>query len=156
MKQAPELQIQKWLNTETPHTLKGLRGKVVVLHAFQMLCSGCIHYGTPQAQKMHERFVDVDDVVLLGIHTVFEHHAVMTPAALEVFISENRIAFPVGIDIPGDGTRIPKTMESYGMQGTPTLVLIDRKGYLRAQYFGALEDFDLGLAIGKLIEEPAS
>ena len=33
---APELQITEWINNEGSITLQGLRGKVVVLEAFQM------------------------------------------------------------------------------------------------------------------------
>ena len=37
---APELQTSGWLNTPQALTLAALRGKVIVLHAFQMLCPG--------------------------------------------------------------------------------------------------------------------
>ncbi|MEK7768779.1 MAG: TlpA family protein disulfide reductase, partial [Pseudomonadota bacterium] len=53
---APELQISDWLNTPQPLTLASLRGKVVVLHAFQMLCPGCVQFGIPQAQRIYEEF----------------------------------------------------------------------------------------------------
>lgn len=36
----PDLQVAKWINNDGPVTLLGLRGKVVVLEAFQMLCPG--------------------------------------------------------------------------------------------------------------------
>ena len=48
---APELQISAWLNTPEPLTLASLRGKVVVLHTFQIFCPGCIQMGIPQAQR---------------------------------------------------------------------------------------------------------
>ena len=37
---APELVVSRWFNTSEPLTLAGLRGRVVMLHAFQMLCPG--------------------------------------------------------------------------------------------------------------------
>ncbi|MDP3222649.1 MAG: TlpA family protein disulfide reductase, partial [Rubrivivax sp.] len=63
--------------------------------------------------------------------------------------------FPVGVDAPsGDGRQpIPVTMQAYGMQGTPSLVLIDRNGHLRQHAFGAVEDLVLGAAIATLIAE---
>ncbi len=88
---APELQVSQWLNTDRGLTLAGLRGQVVVIEAFQMLCPGCVHHGIPQAQRIAEHF-SRGDVKVLGLHTVFEHHDVMTPAALQVFIDENRLA----------------------------------------------------------------
>ena len=36
---APEWETATWLNTSAPLTLEGLRGQVILLHAFQMLCS---------------------------------------------------------------------------------------------------------------------
>jgi hypothetical protein len=44
-------------------------------------------------------------------------------------------------------------MRAYGMQGTPTLVLIDALGRIRAQYFGAVADLLLGAEIGRLLAE---
>jgi len=48
----PEWDVSNWLNTPTPITLKSLRGRVVLLHAFQMLCPSCVAYGLPQAQRV--------------------------------------------------------------------------------------------------------
>jgi hypothetical protein len=50
---APELAVVRWFNTTKPFTLAGLAGKVVLLHAFQMLCPGCVAHGTPQAERAH-------------------------------------------------------------------------------------------------------
>ena len=99
-KPAPEWRVTQWFNTREPLSLSALRGKVVVLHAFQMLCPGCVQLGLPQAQRI-ARIFDPGDVAVIGLHTVFEHHAVMTPAALQVFIHEYRLDFPIGVDEPG-------------------------------------------------------
>lgn len=78
---APELQTQQWFNAREPVALGALRGKIVVIEAFQMLCPGCVSHGLPQATRIHDTF-DAADVVVLGLHTVFEHHAAMTPVSL--------------------------------------------------------------------------
>jgi hypothetical protein len=44
-------------------------------------------------------------------------------------------------------------MQAYAMQGTPTLVLIDARGRLRAQHFGAVSDLIVGAEIGRLLAE---
>jgi hypothetical protein len=93
----PPLQVSQWFNSPQPVTLESLRGRVVVLHTFQMLCPGCVSHGLPQALRIHRLFPP-DQVAVIGLHTVFEHHAVMGPAALRVFLHEYRIPFPVGID----------------------------------------------------------
>lgn len=150
---APPLQVSRWLNTPEPVSLAALRGRVVLLHAFQMLCPGCVSHGIPQAQRVHRLF-PADELVVIGLHTVFEHHDVMNAEALRVFLHEYRVDFPVGIDQPGDGDPIPLTMRSYGLRGTPSLVLIDRRGSLRLQHFGQIDDLQLGAAIGQLLAEP--
>jgi peroxiredoxin len=151
---APEWQVAQWLNTDTPITMASLRGRVVVLHAFQMLCPACATHGLPQAKKMRQLF-DADQVAVIGLHTVFEHHEVMTPAALAAFVSEYRYTFPIGIDKPEPGSSIPATMREYQLQGTPSIVLIDRQGRLRLSHFGVLDDMALGAAVGQLAAEAA-
>jgi peroxiredoxin len=150
---APEWHTTRWFNTDAPLSVARLRGQVVVLHAFQMLCPGCVARGLPQAQRVAEVFAAAP-VAVVGLHTVFEHHGVMTPAALEVFLHEYRIRFPVGVDAPGeDGDPIPRTMRAYGLRGTPSTVLIDAEGRIRLQRFGAHDDLELGAAIGALVAE---
>ncbi len=149
---APPLQVDRWLNTDAAITLDSLRGKVVVIEAFQMLCPGCVSHGLPQAQRIATTF-SPDDVAVLGLHTVFEHHAAMTPVALEAFLHEYRIDFPVAVDRAGIDGPIPQTMRAFGMQGTPTLCLIDAEGLLRHQYFGRVEDLVIGAQIAGLLFE---
>ena len=151
---APELQTQQWFNTREPVALGALRGTVVVIEAFQMLCPGGVSHVLPQATRIHDTF-DAADVEVLGLHTVFEHHAAMTPTSLAAFLHEYRIRFPVGVDAPGsDDGGLPKTMAAYRMQGTPTLILVDRQGHLRAQHFGSVPDLQVGAEIMKLMSEP--
>ncbi|WP_426107636.1 redoxin domain-containing protein [Massilia sp. TSP1-1-2] len=149
---APELDIAAWRNTTVPLSLASLRGKVVALYAFQMLCPACVSHGIAQAKKMRATFPH-DDVAVLGLHTVFEHHAVMGPAALDAFIHEYRIDFPVGIDRPSDSEPVPRTMAAYQMRGTPTLLLIDRTGMLRHHIFGVSDDMQVGALLAELIYE---
>ena len=152
-KLAPIFQTSHWFNAEHALTLEELRGRIVVLVAFQMLCPGCVSGTIPLAQRLHQTF-DTDELAVIGLHTVFEHHEVMTPQALEVFLSEYRVNFPVACDMPDpkDGA-LPLTMRAYGMQGTPTLVLIDSHGLRRAQHFGMHDELILGAELGLLLAE---
>jgi len=157
---APKLMVSEWLNTQNPITLELLIGKVVVIEAFQMLCPGCVSHGLPQAKRISETFSGAgtnDDVVVLGLHCVFEHHKAQgTKAALEAFIHEYRIEFPVGIDAHANNTPIPQTMLNYQLNGTPSLIIIDRNGALRHQFFGSVSDMTLGAAIMELILEKST
>ena len=150
---APEWQTTTWLNTPEPLNLERLRGRVVLLHAFQMLCPGCVAHGIPQTQRVAEIFKSAP-LTVIGLHTVFEHHDAMGLESLRAFLHEYRVRFPVGIDAPSpDGDPMPRTMQAYGMQGTPTTLLIDARGRLRRQVFGVHDDLLLGAEIGTLLVE---
>ena len=148
----PEWRTTKWFNSSTPLSLSALRGKVVFVTAFQMLCPGCVSQGLPQAQRLREAF-HAGDLAVIGLHTVFEHHEAMTPTSLVVFLHEYRIGFPVGIDEPSGSGPMPHTMRAYEMRGTPTTLLFDREGQLRTHVFGHIPDLRLGAEVAALIGE---
>ncbi len=149
---APELAVSQWLNTDAPLSLAGLAGQVVMLHTFQMLCPGCVMQATPQAVRLWRQF-HAAGLQVIGLHTVFEHHAVMTPAALTVYLSEFRIPFPVAVDQPQADHPVPLTMATYGLRGTPSTLLIDRGGRLRYHHFGMESDETLAATIAELLDE---
>ena len=149
----PELKVAQWFNAKEPLTLEKLKGRVVVLLAFQMNCPGSLRHSLPQVQRLAHAFND-DQVAVVALHTVFEDHDKMQPAALETFLEQEHIDIPVGVDQP-NGTELPLTMDAYGMQGTPTLLLFDRQGRLRRHYLGAVDDVRLGAEIMALAIEDA-
>ncbi len=149
---APAWSTVAWFNTREAPRPEALRGRVVVLHAFQMLCPGCVSHGIPQAQRIQATFAP-EDVCVVGLHSVFEHHEAMRPVSLEAFLHEYRVTFPVAVDAPGDASPIPKTMAAYEMRGTPTLVLIDKAGRLRLHVFGRPDDMAVGAAVASLVAE---
>ena len=149
---APELAVTRWFNTLDNPTLADFRGEVVVIETFQMLCPGCVSHGLPQAKRIQQNFGD--DVTLLGLHTVFEHHDAMTPVSLEAFLHEYKITFPVGVDAHAPGATTPITMSRYQLRGTPSLVVIDRAGSIRLSAFGHIEDLAVGAGLARLIDEP--
>lgn len=148
---APPWRVSRWFNS-APLTLADLRGRIVVAHAFQMLCPGCAMQALPQMKRVQQMFPP-DRLAVIGLHTVFEHHEAQGPLALEAFLHEYRYNFPVGVDEYVEGDPLPLTMRTYAMQGTPTLILIDTQGRLREQHFGVLDDLALGAALGGLLAE---
>jgi peroxiredoxin len=147
----PELETAHWFNTETPLTLKGLKGKVVVLAAFQQHCPGSVKHGLPQAARLAGAFSD-DEVVVVGLNTPFEHPDKQDKAALEAFIEEHELTFPIALD-KTRAKGLPKTMEAYEIQGTPTVLVFDRQGRLRRHYLGQVDDIRLGAEIMALVIE---
>jgi len=144
--------VDRWFNAPLNGLdLADLQGRPVALVAFQMLCPGCVLHGIPQAQRLHDRFA-ADGLVVVGLHSVFEHHEAMNPRALDAFLHEYRVTFPVAVDRPSsDGDPRPLTMRRYAMRGTPSLILIDRAGTIREHYFGRPSDLEVGAAVGALV-----
>ena len=150
LREAPEWQVQEWLNVDRSMALADYRGRPIVALAFQMLCPGCVQHALPQLKRIRELFGE-SQLAVLGLHTVFEHHEAQgRPEVLKAFLHENRIRLPVAIDAPGEDG-VPLTFRAYDMQGTPTVLLIDAEGQLRSQGFGHDDDLRLGAAIGSLL-----
>lgn len=150
----PPWAVASWLNVADPSLAPDVAGRVVVTGAFQMLCPGCVEHCLPQLRKVAATF-SREEVEVLGLHTVFEHHDVMTPSALKAFLHEYRITFPVAVDQPDPGgLPVPVTMARHRMRGTPTLLVHDRAGELRSQRFGHVPDLQLGADIARVLAEP--
>jgi hypothetical protein len=149
---APELLVQTWFNSDRSLLISGLRGRVVVLVAFQALCPHSVAGAVPQAQRIFETF-EPKDVAVIGLHATFEHHDAFSLAMLKAFIQEYRLKFPIALDQPNPTSPIPLTMERYKMRGTPSLVLIDRHGLVRKHAFGGVDDLRIGAEIGALTQE---
>ena len=152
---APELLVQSWFNTDRPMLVSGLRGRVIVLAAFQVLCPNSVAGAVPQARRIFETF-EPKDVAVIGLHATFEHHEAFSTAMLKAFIQEYRLKFPIALDQPNPSSPIPLTMERYKMRGTPSLVLIDRHGLVRKHAFGGVDDLRIGAEIGALTQESAA
>jgi hypothetical protein len=150
---APELSVSEWFNTPHPLSIAGLRGKVIFLHSFQLLCTGCVAESLPQVRRI-ERIFAGTDLQVIGLHTVFEHHEAMTPTVLKAFIHEYRLTSPIGVDQADGHSDIPVTMRRYGFRGTPSSVLIGRDGAILHHAFGVEDDIALGAHIGMALAGP--
>lgn len=150
---APELAVSEWFNTKVPLTLAALRGRPVLLHSFQLLCPGCVSDALPQVRRIEKVFAHTE-LQVIGLHTVFEHHAAMSPVTLQAFLHEYRITSPVGVDLADGTSDIPVTMRRFGLRGTPSSVLIGRDGTLLHHAFGVEEDLILGARIAMALAAP--
>ncbi len=143
--------VSQWFNTDAALSLEQFKGRVVVVGAFQMLCPGCVAHSIPQLKKLHELSRKLP-LTVIGLHTVFEHHAAMQAHALEVFIHEYRLGFPVGVDAASnDGNPIPQTMAAWQLRGTPSTLVFAPDGTLRLHEFGHVDDLVLGTLIGQVL-----
>lgn len=147
----PEIEASTWLNAPTPPTLKGLKGKVVVVAAFQQHCPGSVRHGLPQAARLARSFSD-DEVAIIGLNTPFENPEQQDKAALSSFVETHELAFPIALD-KTNGKTLPATMEAFEIQGTPTVLIFDRQGRLRRHYLGQVDDLRLGAEVMALTME---
>ncbi|MEQ1598681.1 MAG: TlpA disulfide reductase family protein [Methylotenera sp.] len=143
--------VSQWFNTSVAQRLEQFKGRVVVVGAFQMLCPGCVAQSIPQLKKLQELSHKLP-LTVIGLHAVFEHHAAMQPHALEAFIHEYGLCFPVGVDAASDdGSPIPKTMVAWQLRGTPSTLVFAPDGELCLHEFGHVDDLVLGTFVGQLL-----
>jgi len=140
-KQAPELRrIKKWINCK-PVNLAGLQGKVVML-VFWSMCGSCLRM-MPELINLHEKYYD-KGLVIIVIHDDSYHSA----EEFEKELQELNIKYwngkmtPVALDGGGDSriegtskTVSGATTAAYGINGFPTVVLIDKEGKVVKQYY---------------------
>lgn len=74
--QAPDLQLQTWLQGEASNISDHL-GKVILVQVFQVNCTGCFVHAFPEIIRLHSLFEN-EDLIVLGVATAFEHFDINT------------------------------------------------------------------------------
>ncbi|MBS1677826.1 MAG: cytochrome c biogenesis protein DipZ [Actinobacteria bacterium] len=127
---APEFtDTEKWFNTpgDRPLTMKGLRGKVVLIDFWTYSCINCIRT-LPYLNAWNKRYAK-DGLVIVGVHTPefpFEREA----ANVEEAIKTDGIEYPVVQD------NEMGTWNAYGNLYWPAEYFVDAKGQVRYAHFG--------------------
>ena len=117
-----------WLNS-SPLTLKGLRGKVVLVHFYAFQCHNC-HANFDIYRRWHEQLKD-KGVVVIGIQTpetARERNLDEVRAAAE----ERKLTFPILFDLES------ANWKAWGNTMWPTVYVVDKNGYLRHWWQGEL------------------
>jgi cytochrome c biogenesis protein CcdA/thiol-disulfide isomerase/thioredoxin len=144
---APEFSgISHWLNTSDgrPLTLRGLRGKVVLVDFMTYSCINCIRT-FPHVKAWYERYRR-SGLVVVGVHTpefAFEHVLANVRRAASRF----GLRYPVALDNDFD------TWNAYSNQYWPAKYLIDIRGHVRYAHFGEGEYEKTEEAIRQLLGE---
>ncbi len=110
-----------------PLSLDALRGRVVLLHFWTFGCSNCKHM-LPRYADWQER-LGGRGLSVVGVHTP-ETDAEQDRAALGRFVQKEKIRWPVLVDAD------QAIWGRYRVQAWPTIVLIDRRGVVRASFVG--------------------
>jgi cytochrome c biogenesis protein CcdA/thiol-disulfide isomerase/thioredoxin len=127
---APEFtDTQDWFNTpgDKPLTMKGLRGKVVLIDFWTYSCINCIRT-LPYLNAWNKRYAK-DGLVIVGVHTPefpFEREA----SNVEEAIKTNGIEYPVVQD------NEMGTWNAYENLYWPAEYFVDAKGEVRFAHFG--------------------
>lgn len=142
---APEFTgIMHWLNTDTPLTMKDLRGKVVLVDFWTYSCINCIRT-LPFVTGWYEKYKD-QGFVVVGVHTPefeFEKKTMNVENALRQY----GIHYPVAQDNDFG------TWRAYQNQYWPARYLIDARGTIRYTHFGEGEYTETERAIETLLQE---
>jgi thiol-disulfide isomerase/thioredoxin len=107
------------------YELKDYRGKVVAINLWATWCPSCVRE-MPSMQKLG-KLLKNKDFIILAINSG-ESRAIVNK-----FINENNINFPVLLD---DSMEI---LNSWGISGLPTTLLIDKKGKITYKIVGSIE-----------------
>jgi cytochrome c biogenesis protein CcdA/thiol-disulfide isomerase/thioredoxin len=140
---------REWFNTPSgrPLTLRGLRGRVVLVDFWTYTCINCIRT-LPYLKAWDERYRD-RGLTIVGVHTPefpFERDAGNVRDAIE----QNGLGYPVAQD------NLYATWNAYANQYWPAKYLIDAHGDVRYSHFGEGAYDDTEHAIRELIEEADS
>jgi thiol-disulfide isomerase/thioredoxin len=112
-----------WLGTDTPVSMRELRGHLVILDFFTSCCVNCMHVA-PILHRLETRF-EGQPVVVLGVHSgKFDHE--QEPAVVEAAMHRMGIRHPVLVD---EGMR---TWHAFAVRSWPTLVVVRPDGTIGA------------------------
>jgi cytochrome c biogenesis protein CcdA/thiol-disulfide isomerase/thioredoxin len=144
---APEFtDTEDWFNTpgDKPLTMKGLRGKVVLIDFWTYSCINCIRT-LPYLNAWNKRYAK-DGLVIVGVHTPefpFEREA----SNVEEAIKTDGIEYPVVQDNENG------TWNAYGNLYWPAEYFVDAKGEVRYAHFGEGEYGEKEQVIRELLAE---
>ncbi len=142
---APEfVGIAKWLNTDVPLTLTGLRGKVVLVDFWTYSCINCIRT-LPYLVSWYEKYQD-QGFVIVGVHTP-EFEFEKKTSNVQEAMKRYKIEYPVAQDNDYG------TWQAYNNRYWPAQYLIDAEGDVRQYHFGEGKYAETEKAIQELLEE---
>ncbi|MDX6478157.1 MAG: hypothetical protein QOG29_744 [Gaiellaceae bacterium] len=147
---APDFQkVSHWLNTpgDRALTMKGLRGKVVLIDFWTYSCINCLRT-LPHVTAWYDHYRS-SGLVVVGVHTpefAFEHDLSNVRSATKRY----GVKYPVPLD------NAYGTWNAYGNQYWPAEYLIDRSGHVRHAHFGEGEYTQTEALIRQLLAEKSS
>ena len=115
-----------WLNTDKPLSIKGLRGKVVLLDFWTYGCINCIHI-IPDLKKLEAKYPN--QLVVIGVHSA--KFATESDAG-----NLRQAVMRYGLEHPVVADKDLRIWNEYAVRAWPTQVLIDPDGRIVGQVAG--------------------
>lgn len=144
---APELpQHEAWLNTDSPLSLKHLKGRVVLLDFWTYGCINCLHI-LPDLKYLEQKYKDC--LTVIGVHSA-KFDSEKTVESVRQAILRYDIEHPVLVD------RDFEVWQHYTVRAWPTLVVIDPNGYVVGSVSGEGKRQILDDLITKVVQEHRS
>src|SRR5262245_7767199 len=123
---APEFASGTWINSE-PLTIKGLRGRVVLVDFWTSRCSNCTKT-LPLVKRWQERYSS-KGLTIVGVHSPeFD-----TEKKLE---NVRREVASLGIRYPVVTDNDYQTWRAYNVEAWPTVFVLDKSGRVRWMHIG--------------------
>ena len=133
---APEFkEITEWANSQ-PLSIKGLKGKVVIIDCWTYTCIFCLRT-IPMMRRLQQKYGKYG-LQVVQAHSA-EYHFATDHANIKRALSRYNINdVPVAFDINN------KTWEAYGNTYWPKHVFVDPNGFVRYEHagYGGMEDFE--------------
>ncbi len=115
-----------WFNTDEPLSIKGLRGKIVLLDFWTYGCINCLHI-IPDLKRLEAKYSN--ELVVIGVHSA-KFAAESNPEHLHQAVRRYSLQHPVVSD---SKLRI---WSEYTVRAWPTMVLIDPAGKVVKSFQG--------------------
>ncbi|MBI1925040.1 tetratricopeptide repeat protein [Candidatus Poribacteria bacterium] len=130
-KPALPLEVSEWIKG-TPIRLEDLKGKVVMVDVFQIICPGC-QASHPHIVELQKKYAD-KGFELISLAVAFELQHIQQPKDMREYVEKGDFPYRVAID-----KDLTRTFETYHAGGTPYTILMDRKGNVRYLDFFRLD-----------------
>lgn len=143
---APEFATGEWINSE-PLTVKGLRGRVVLVDFWTFGCYNCRN--TLPAIKSWDARYRKQGLTIVGVHSP-EFEEERKPENLRREVAELEIRYPVVTD------NDYATWRAYDVAAWPTIFVLDKSGRVRWTHVGEGAYDETEQVIQKLLAESDS
>jgi thiol-disulfide isomerase/thioredoxin len=138
--------ITGWANSE-PLSIKGLKGKVVILDCWTYTCIFCLRT-IPMMRRLQEKY-GKHGLQVVQAHSA-EYHFATDHANIKRALGRYRVSLPVAFDTSN------KTWEAYGNMYWPRHVIIDHAGFVRYEHAGYGDISEFEPVVAELLEEAGS